>query len=127
MDDEEKVPKKVGKKTAPSQVLVLQDVEKEEEKVIESRFPKLKEELDSWRAFMHSLREEDRHTYKEMIAKILSGYSEAIENSARGYTTESLLVSLILLQQKKINWLSRQVTFLKEREAEPSQEEEAFS
>ncbi len=124
-EEKEKVPKKASKKqkiTASSQVLILQDVEKEEEAnkvVIESQFPKLKEELDSWRAFTHSLREEDRNTYKEMIAKILSRYSEAIENSARGYTTESLLVSLILVQQKRIDWLSKQVSLLKENATEP--------
>jgi len=95
---------------------VLQDVEKETI-VIGSQFPKLKEELDSWRAFAHSLREEDRRAYKEMIARISSRYSEAIENSARGYTTESLLVSLILAQQKRIDWLSGQVSLLKERES----------
>jgi len=50
----------------------------------------------------------------------LSRYSEAIENSARGYTTESLLVSLILVQQKRINWLSRQISLLKERESAES-------
>ena len=120
---EKKIPKKAGKKQT---VLILQDVGKEEAHVVESQFPKLKEELDSWRAFAHSLREEDRNTYKEMIAEILSRYSEAIENSARGYTTESLLVSLILKQQKKINWLSRQVSLLRES-AEPNAEEEQSS
>ena len=103
----EKVPRK--KQATPQ---VVQDVEKEA--VIESRFPKLKEELDSWRPFTQSLREEDRRAYKEMIDRIASRYPEAIENSARGYTTESLLVSLILEQQKRIEWLSRKVSSLGE-------------
>ena len=120
--DEEEVPKKTSKKQIAPQIFVLQDVEKEEEKVVESQFPKLKQELDSWRAFARSLREEDRNAYKEMIAKILPGYSEAIENSARGYTTESLLVALILAQQKRIDWLSKQVSLIREEKRESAAE-----
>jgi len=76
---------------------------------------KFKQEADSWRSFSQSLRYEDRETFRQMMTKVWK-YSEAIENSGRGYTTEALLLSLILSQHKTIVWLSKQIEKLKESE-----------
>jgi len=67
-------------------------------------FQKLKKELDSWRPFIYSLREPDREAYRRMISKIMR-HAEAIEKSGRGYTAESLLMAVILSNQKTINYL----------------------
>ncbi len=74
---------------------------------------KFKYEIDSWRSFSQSLRLEDRETFRQMMSKVF-GYADAIENSGRGYTTEALLISLILSQHKTIIWLSKQIEKFKE-------------
>lgn len=71
------------------------------------RRSKLREEIDTWSTFANSLRQRDRGVFKDMIAKVWE-YEEAIENSERESTTEALLMSLILSQQKTIRWLSNQ-------------------
>jgi hypothetical protein len=65
-----------------------------------------KNEIDSWRPYTEALREEDRLVLREMINSVSASYSEAIERSERGYDTESLLMSIVLSQQKTITWLS---------------------
>jgi hypothetical protein len=41
-----------------------------------------------------------------MLNTAAASYSEAVERAERGYDTESLLMSIVLSQQKAINWLS---------------------
>jgi hypothetical protein len=65
-----------------------------------------KDEIDSWRPYVEALREEDRLVFREMINSVSASYAEAIERAERGYDTESLLMSIILNQQKTITWLS---------------------
>ena len=65
-----------------------------------------KNEIDSWRPFVEALREEDRLVFREMMNSVSASYAEAIEHSERGYDTESLLMSIVLNQQKTISWLS---------------------
>ena len=65
-----------------------------------------KNEIDSWRPYVDALREEDRLVFREMMNSVSASYTEAIERSERGYDTESLLMSIILTQQKTIVWLS---------------------
>lgn len=67
---------------------------------------RLKQEVDSWRHYVEALRQEDREVFREMINSVSATYSEAIERAERGYDTESLLMSIILKQQKTISWLS---------------------
>jgi len=65
-----------------------------------------KNEIDSWRPYVDALREEDRLIFRDMINSVAASYTEAIELSERGYDTESLLMRIILSQQKTITWLS---------------------
>jgi len=67
---------------------------------------RVKREIDSWRPYVEALREEDRQIFREMMNSVSGSYREAIDNSERGYDTEALLMSIILNQQKTINWLS---------------------
>lgn len=76
-------------------------------------FPRLKRELDSWRKYSDELYNEDRDVFKQLVEKLWPLYVQAIERSGRGYTTEALLVSIILSQQRTIDWLSRSVEKLK--------------
>lgn len=69
-------------------------------------YSKLKREVDSWRPFAEALREEDRVIFREMLNSVSASYSEAIERAERGYDTEALLMSIIMYQQKTINWLT---------------------
>ncbi|MGH2639231.1 MAG: hypothetical protein ACRDF4_08145 [Rhabdochlamydiaceae bacterium] len=76
---------------------------------ISTSYPKLKKELDSWRKYSNQLYNEDIDLFKDMISRIWPSYAEAIEKSDRGYATEALLISLILSQQKTINWLLNRI------------------
>jgi len=70
-------------------------------------------EVKSWRPFAEALRYEDRVIFKEMLNSVFD-YGEAIERAERGYDTESLLMVIILNQQKAINWLSSTARKLRE-------------
>lgn len=67
---------------------------------------RLKEEIDSWRPYAEALRKEDRETFREMMNTVAASYNQAIERAERGYDTESLLMSVLMSQQKTIDWLS---------------------
>lgn len=77
-------------------------------------FPRLKVELDSWKSYSDELYNEDRDAFKQMVEKLWQPYAQAIEKSGRGYTTEALLISILLSQQRTIDWLSRSVERLKQ-------------
>jgi hypothetical protein len=75
---------------------------------------RLKHEIDSWRPYAEALRQEDREVFREMMNEISSGYAEAIDLAERGYDTEALMMSILLKQQKTINWLASLARRLKE-------------
>ena len=78
---------------------------KEETKL--SLFPKddlLAKEIETWRTFGETLREEDRELFDKMI-KHCYKYSNAINAKGERYTTESLLMSLVLIQHQMIDFL----------------------
>jgi len=73
------------------------------------QFPKLKEELESWRPFWASLRNEDQQVFKRALvsawdfAPAIEGYSYAGMNP-----TEALQLSIILAQQKMLERIYEQ-------------------
>ena len=70
----------------------------------------LTKEIESWRSFATSLNSEE---YKEIFNKMLAEcykYSNAINAKAESFPTDSLLMSLLLSQQKMIDWLSAQIS-----------------
>ena len=73
---------------------------------LDEQYARTKKEIDSWRPYIDALREEDRLVFRRMINPVLSSYVEALEHSERGYDTEALLMSIVLSQQKTIDWLS---------------------
>ena len=78
------------------------------------QFPKLKEELESWRPFWSSLRKEDKDVFKRTLVSIWD-FADAIEGySIEGMNpTEALHLSIILAQQKMLDRICEQ---LKKRE-----------
>jgi hypothetical protein len=69
----------------------------------------LTKEIESWRTFTASLNSEE---YKEIFNKMLSDcykYAKAINAKGEPFPTDSLLMSLLLSQQKMIDWLSAQI------------------
>ena len=69
----------------------------------------LTKEIESWRTFAASLNSEE---YKEIFNKMLSEcykYAKAINTKGETFPTDSLLMSLLLSQQKMIDRLSAQV------------------
>lgn len=81
---------------------------------LDEQYARTKKEIDSWRPYVDALREEDRLVFRGVINSVLSSYAEAIEHSERGYDTEALLMSIVLSQQKTIDWLSSVARRLKE-------------
>jgi hypothetical protein len=79
-----------------------------------TRFRRVKQEIDSWRPYAEALRQEDRQVLREMLNTAAASYCEAVERAERGYDTESLLMSIVLSQQKAINWLSNLAKRLRE-------------
>jgi len=73
-----------------------------------------KREIDTWRPYVEALRIDDRQILRDLINSVSSSYGEAMNKAERGYDTESLLISLILDQQKTINWLSSRVRKLQQ-------------
>ncbi len=61
-------------------------------------------EIGSWKAFGDSLREEDRILFNKMIHDCYKNI-KAINIKGEPYTTESLLMSLIISQQQMIEFL----------------------
>jgi hypothetical protein len=69
----------------------------------------LTKEIESWSSFAASLNSEE---YREVFNKMLSDcykYANAINAKGDPFPTDSLLMSLLLSQQKMIDWLSAQV------------------
>ena len=69
----------------------------------------LTKEIESWRSFAASLNSKE---YQEIFNKMLSDcykYASAINAKREPFPTDSLLMSLLLSQQKMIDWLSAQV------------------
>lgn len=72
-----------------------------------SLFPKddlLAKEIESWKSFAESLRTEDREMFNKMIRQCYK-HIKSINLKGEPYTTEALLMSLILTQHKMIDFL----------------------
>ena len=72
-----------------------------------SLFPKddiLSKEIEAWRAFGESLREEDSKIFNKMLEQCYR-HIKAINIKGEPYTTEALLMSLILTQHQMIEFL----------------------
>jgi hypothetical protein len=64
----------------------------------------LTREIQAWSGFADALREEDRVLFLRMLKQCYQ-YIDAINSKGEYYSTESLLISLIFVQHKIIDWL----------------------
>ncbi len=64
----------------------------------------LTREIQAWSGFAEALREEDRVLFLRMLNQCYK-YVDSINSKGEYYSTESLLISLIFVQHKIINWL----------------------
>ena len=64
----------------------------------------LTKEIQTWSGFADALREEDRVLFLRMLEQCYQ-YVDSINSKGEYYSTESLLVSLVFVQHKIINWL----------------------
>ncbi|MGI0080386.1 MAG: hypothetical protein ACRECH_12270 [Nitrososphaerales archaeon] len=80
---------------------------------------RLKQEVDSWRPYAEALRQEDRDVFREMMNDVARAYGEAVDLAERGYDTEAVMMSILLSQQKTINWLSNLARALREEKKSP--------
>jgi len=64
----------------------------------------LAKEIESWRAFGESLKEEDRVMFDKMIQQCYR-HAKAINVKGEPYTTDALLMSLVLTQHQMIEFL----------------------
>jgi hypothetical protein len=71
----------------------------------------LTREIESWKGFEDALKtEEDRVLFKRMLNNCYK-YSTAVNSKGDLFPTEAVLMSLILQQQKMIDWLIVQISF----------------
>ena len=61
-------------------------------------------EIQAWSGFADALREEDRVLFLRMLKQCYQ-YIYSINSKGEYYSTESLLISLIFVQHKIIDWL----------------------
>ena len=64
----------------------------------------LTQEIQSWQGFAETLRSEDRKLFSQMLNDCYQ-LNEAINTKGEYFSTESLLMGLIFVQHKIINWL----------------------
>ena len=78
-----------------------------------SLFPEndiITKEIESWSGFADSLdTEEDRNLFKKMLNECYK-YTIAINAKGEPFPTESLIMVLLLSQQKMIDWLISQTS-----------------
>jgi hypothetical protein len=64
----------------------------------------LSQEIESWKGFTDCLREEDRVLFLQMLDECYQ-YINSINSKGEYFSTESVLMSLVFVQHKIINWL----------------------
>lgn len=64
----------------------------------------LTQEIQSWQGFAEILRSEDRKLFSQMLNDCYQ-LNEAINSKGEYFSTESLLMGLVFVQHKIINWL----------------------
>ena len=64
----------------------------------------LTKEIESWKGFADSLRKDDRNLFIKMLDDCFK-YAAAINAKCEPFPTESLLMTLLLLQQKIVDSL----------------------
>lgn len=70
----------------------------------------LTREIEAWSGFADALREEDRVLFLHMLKQCYQ-YVDSINSKGEYYSTESMLISLVFVQHKIIDWLMNNGNF----------------
>ena len=65
-------------------------------------------EIESWKGFADSLKSEDKKLFLKMLNDCQK-YAVAINAKETPFSTEPLIMALLLSQHKMIGWLSKQI------------------
>ena len=74
------------------------------------------EELESWKGFGDALKAEDRELFTEMLRQCYE-YIPSMHAKASPFSAESLLMSVLFVQHKRIARLAREIEELRKKEA----------
>ena len=71
----------------------------------------LTKEIESWKGFVNSLSSsEDRELFMSMLNDCSKYAASAINAKGQPFSTEPLLMALLLSQHKMIDWLTKQIS-----------------
>jgi hypothetical protein len=87
-------------------------------KTIESYRIALDIEVQSWNGFAKALRSEDRDAFEQLMDMCRS-YASAGSNATRPVLFETMAMSILLLQQKKLLRLEKELNELKQCPSQP--------
>jgi hypothetical protein len=81
-------------------------------KTVESYRLALEDEIMRWKGFAKALRSEDRQAFEALMDACRS-YASAASNATQPIIFEPMIMSILLLQQKKINQLEKTLDAIK--------------
>jgi hypothetical protein len=88
-------------------------------KTVESFWVTLEEENNRWSGFARALRKPDREAFDELIC-VFRSYASEISNSSNPVVFESMVMSIMVAQQVRIQKLERQLKEATENSGETS-------
>ena len=83
-------------------------------RTVESYRMALEDEIRRWSGFFKALRSEDRVVF-EVLADACRSYASAGSNSTQPILFEPMLMSIVLFQQRKIQYLERELDAVKQK------------
>jgi len=73
----------------------------------------LTKEIESWKGFADGLPADDRKAFTKMLNNCYK-YAKAINAKGEPFPTETVIMALLFLQHKLIEWLEEQISKTKE-------------
>ncbi len=87
-------------------------------KTVESYRIALDRELQMWSGFARALRNEDREAFDQMM-DACRNYASAGSNATRPVIFESMVMSILLHQQKTLNRIEKELDAIRKQPARP--------
>ena len=78
----------------------------------------LDKELQRWSGFARALRKEDRTAFEEMM-DVCRNYASAGSNATRPVMFESMVMSILLHQQKTLSELEKDIDAIRKKRCQP--------
>ena len=87
-------------------------------KTVESYRLALDTEIQTWNGFFKALRTDDREAFEQMT-DACRNHASAASNATRPVIFESMVISILLEQQKKLTSIEKELNAIKERPIQP--------